>query len=692
MADPEHWALDTDAAHHAPDSRNLPDPDHLPAAEPDHPIAGKPLSEPSITLPDTFEVPPITPLTPDPDIAGAATTARDAGAALDVAMPRGGIRLLTGADARAHEIGPGITLVVPRDADFPEFEELAARFAPLSALRALGRGDDNLAQMSRRAHDDVAVLEQALRVYGYYDAEVAPEFVNPAAGGQVSVRFVIEPGTRYRLAAVRLGDLAASGDAPALTTAFALKTSDPANTDRILAGRTSLVAALGARGFAFAKVGDPALAVDHAALNADLALPVTTGGRYVFGTVTSSLPQFLNARHLQRIARFRAGKPYDQRLVDDLKQALLSTGIVGGVTIAPREARAPADPAPGIADIDVKLVRGPEHTVTAQGGYSSGQGIEIGGSWEDRNFFPPEGLVRVRTVLGTRQQMIGGTFRRSNFLARDTAFSADLYAQVLNTDAYDAHTLSAIFSLDKQSTLLFQKRWQWSAGLQAIATRELASGSAPGTRFTPYFIGSLPLKLAYDASNNLLDPVRGWRLSLGLAPAISIQNGPRSSYLVTRIDGSTYLHASADVVLAARVRLASISGTDIANIAPSQRLYAGGGASIRGFAYQAVGPRDSAGAPIGGRSLAEFSIEARVRTGLFAAGDKTGGLGVVPFIDAGQVGETGTPTMKGARYGAGIGVRYKTSFGPLRIDLGTPINPRPGDSRIAVTIGLGQAF
>ena len=699
MADPEHWALDSNAAHHAPDPRTLPDPDKLPEPEKqpaaDH--SDSPAHEPAITLPETFAVPPIVPLTPDPDIAGAVSAARDAGAALDVAMPRGGIRVLTGADAKSRDIGAGIALVVPRDADFPEFDELAVRFAPLSSLRTLGRGDDNLAQMSRRAHDDVAVLEQAMRVLGYYDAEISPEFVTlspQAAGGAgtVSVRFAIEPGPRYRLAAVQLGDLSGSGDAGALNTAFGLKSGDPANTDRILSGKARLIAALGARGFAFAKVGEPTLTVDHAADTADLALPVTTGGHYVFGTVTSSLPHYLNARHLQRIARFRAGRPYDQRLVEDLKQALLSTGIVGGVTITPREAQPPADPRPGVADIDVKLVRGPEHTVTAQAGYSSGQGIEIGGSWEDRNFFPPEGLVRVRTVLGTRQQMIGTTFRRSNFLARDTALTADLYAQVLNTDAYDAHTLSAIASLEKQSTLLFQKKWSWSLGLQAIATRELAAGSAPGTPFTPYFIGTVPLKLAYDGSNNLLDPVRGWRLSVSLAPAISIQNGPRSSYLVSQIDGSVYGHVSGAVVLAGRVRLGSISGTDIDNIAPSQRLYAGGGASIRGYAYQAVGPRDATGNPLGGRSLAEVSIEARVRTGLFAGDDKTGGLGVVPFLDGGTVGEDGTPTLRGARFGAGIGVRYKTSFGPIRIDLGTPLNPRPGDSRIAVTIGLGQAF
>ena len=64
----------------------------------------------------------------------------------------------------------------------------------------------------------------------------------------------------------------------------------------------------------------------------------------------------------------------------------------------------------------------------------------------------------------------------------------------------------------------------------------------------------------------------------------------------------------------------------------------------------------------------------------------------VPFIDAGTVSESVSPTLSGLRYGAGLGLRYKTGFGPLRLDVGTPLNPRPGDSRITVSVALGQAF
>ena len=108
---------------------------------------------------------------------------------------------------------------------------------------------------------------------------------------------------------------------------------------------------------------------------------------------------------------------------------------------------------------------------------------------------------------------------------------------------------------------------------------------------------------------------------------------------------------------------------------------------MRGYGYQEIGPRDVNNAPIGGRSLAEFSLEARVKLNAFG-----GNFGIVPFIDGGTLSTDALPDFRDWRIGVGIGARYYSSFGPIRIDIGTPLNRRPGDSRIAVVVGLGQAF
>jgi translocation and assembly module TamA len=93
------------------------------------------------------------------------------------------------------------------------------------------------------------------------------------------------------------------------------------------------------------------------------------------------------------------------------------------------------------------------------------------------------------------------------------------------------------------------------------------------------------------------------------------------------------------------------------------------------------------GEPNGGRSLVEFSLEARIRTGMF-----DGALSVVPFVDAGSVDRSSLPTFEDFRIGAGIGIRYHTGFGPIRVDVGVPLNKRPDDAPVGVYVSLGQAF
>ncbi len=692
LDDPKAWANQTDAAKVA-----VPDPATLLSPDAIAPLTGIP----AITLawPDAAELPAIVPLTPDPDIGAAAEQAKAAGEALATDADPGsgrGIGQIPGASVL--QITPQLALAFPPEVEtLPEREAVAARFGTLAALRKFGNEEDNLAQLTRRARQDTDLLQQVLRAYGYYDAEVFQSttgYAAPAEGSgpgpaidlkKVGVRFDVRPGPRYAFSRISLGDIAAAPDAAALTRAFALAPGDPVNSDKIVAERDHLITALGEGGHAFSKVGEPDLSIDHADRTGDLVVPVTSGGQYAIGEIHSSLPDYLSSRHLARIARFRPGDPFRKSRVDDLRQAILATGLVSAVTVTPREVKPAADALPGIADIDVTLAKAPQRTVAGLIGYSSGEGLRVEASWENRNMFPPEGLVRFRGVVGTREQLAGATYRRNNFFGRDQVLTADLYGQTRRTDAYNARTISFSTSFEKLTTLIFQKAWVWSAGVELLATSELPA--AAGSFRTTYFIGALPLRAAYDGSNDLLDPRRGVRVSLRLSPEISVQNGTRSSYVRAQFDASAYQPVSSRVVLAERVRLGSIPGASVNSIAPSRRFYAGGGASVRGFTYQAVGPRDALGNPSGGRSLSEFSLEARVKTGLMG-----GAVSVVPFVDAGTVGTTASPTLGGLRVGAGLGLRYQTSFGPIRIDLGTPLNPVKGDSRIGVYVSLGQAF
>ena len=192
----------------------------------------------------------------------------------------------------------------------------------------------------------------------------------------------------------------------------------------------------------------------------------------------------------------------------------------------------------------------------------------------------------------------------------------------------------------------------------------------------------MPTFVGYDASDNLLNPTRGFRLRANVSPETSVRGAARP-YARLMAEGTIYQPVSSSVVIAGRARIGSIPGIARNDLPPSRRYYAGGGGSVRGFGYQELGPRSPDGRPVGGRSINEFALEARYRFGNF---------GIVPFIDAGQVYEGLYPTLQDMRFGAGIGGRIYTNFGPLRVDVATPINRKPGESRIALYVSIGQAF
>ena len=555
---------------------------------------------------------------------------------------------------------------------------LLAQFNTLSVLEANRDDPANAAQIDRRAREDSQVLAELLRAHGYYDAAVEPR-VEAAAGGAYRVTLNAQPGPLYRYADVRLPGIEGAADAAQLRAAFAVDPGEPVDAAEASAGEAALRVELGRRGYAFADIGALDVEVDHATRTATLVLPVNPNGTRRFGTILVEGAPLFSAGHIATVARFEAGEPFTSPMLEDLRRALVATGLVSAVTIRP-VAREGTD----LVDIAVALDRAPLRTIAGEAGYGTGEGARVELSWEHRNLIRPEGAVRLRGVLGTQEQILGASLRRNNFRRRDQVLTGNILASRIDRAAYDASTFLVGIGLERQSNVIWQKKWTWSVGADLIASDERDVNIASGmTRERTFFIGALPATLSYDGSNDLLDPTRGFRLSGRFSPEASFQNGA-FGYSRVQLDGSFYQPVSDTVVVAGRARLGTIFGASRDRIAPSRRFYAGGGGSVRGYGYQRLGPRDPVfDDPIGGRSLAEFALEARVRVGNF---------GIVPFVDAGNIYTSPLPGIDDLRFGAGIGLRYHTRFGPIRVDLGTPLDPREGDDRIAVYVSLGQAF
>lgn len=563
-----------------------------------------------------------------------------------------------------------------------EAAAVAAEFEKRSVLQAERKDEANAAQVDRRARNDAELLAELLRSQGYYDASVEPRIETQT--GAYAVELAAVPGARYRFESVELPglDQAAGDEAAKLREAFAVKAGDAVVAEQVIAAGVALQVALDERGFATAKVGEQDIVVDHEAQVARLVLPVAPGPVAKFGSIhVTGRPPF-SARHVGIIARFKTGDRYERSEVDDLRRALVATGLVAAVEVT----QVPRDEGRTI-DLAVKLDPAPMRTVAGELGYGTGEGLRAEASWQHRNFFNPEGALTVRGVAGTQEQLVAVSLRRSNWLRRDQLLNAQALASHVDRKAYEAKTLSLSGGFERQSNFIWQKKWTWSLGAELIATDERDTVVSTGLpRRRTFFIAALPGSLGYDGSDDLLDPTRGFRLLGRLSPELSFQGGA-FPYARAQFDASAYRSVSSSVVAAGRIRLGSILGAGRDDIAPSRRFYAGGGGSVRGYGYQRLGPRDVDGDPIGGRSLAEFSLEARIRLKAFG-----GNFGIVPFIDGGTLSTDAMPDFKSWQFGVGLGARYYSSFGPIRIDVGTPLNRQTGDGRIAVTVSLGQAF
>lgn len=564
--------------------------------------------------------------------------------------------------------------------------DLESRFRSLSAL---DKGDGkaaNGAVIAARAREDEALAVRLLKSEGYYDASatsnVAPV---PNQENRVAATITVVPGARYTLRNITItGGETLPPNLP--REALKLKTGDDIVAATIEGAEAGVSLRLPQVGYPFVVVGQRDILLDDRQPIGDYTLPVDPGPRSSFGALTTTGNTAFDADHVTVLSRFKAGQLYDSRRVDDLREAMVATGLLSSVAVEPVKTGRINSDGTEVVDLLVRQQAGPAKTLAGSAGYGTGEGFKLQGSFTHRNFFPPEGALSVDAIAGTQQQGAGVTFRRANAGQRDRTVQATIRAQHDNFDAYEASTATISGRISRDSTPIWQKRWTYSYGFELIATRELRADPSLVRDDGTYLIAALPGQIGYDRSDNILNPTTGFRLSARVSPEFSQRvnaGGGTNTYVRAQLDGSAYYPVTDSIVLAGRARFGTIAGASRDAIAPSRRLYAGGGGSVRGYGYQELGPRDARNNPLGGRGLTELAIEARYRFGDY---------GIVPFFDAGQVTSKSTPSFSDLRYGVGIGGRLYTNFGPLRVDVATPIARRPGESKVTLYISIGQAF
>jgi translocation and assembly module TamA len=384
------------------------------------------------------------------------------------------------------------------------------------------------------------------------------------------------------------------------------------------------------------------------------------------------------------VTDLREGRTYSPREMEEARDRLLALGVFSSVTVREGEEL----DANGQIPIEVRVSERKLRYFGFGATVSNTEGLGVEGYWGHRNLFGRGETLRIEGSIGRIGQEKVSDFDRLNYSAAilfekpavvgpNSKFFSRFKTVYEHPDAYDR------FSAEIAAGLSYQFTREQSASVEAsLEYSDIEDYFHPdGQR---HLIASLPTQYVFDNRDNRLDPKKGFRALAFAEPAHDFFTG--ATFVKVRGELSAYraIDDAQRFVLAGRVATGSILGAPIEDIPADRRFYAGGGGSVRGYNYQGIGPKDPNGDPIGGLSYIELSGELRVQV--------TDTIGIVPFVDAGAVSEDeflGSARMK---VGAGIGVRYLTPFGPLRIDAAVPLNRDPGDPDFAIYAGVGQAF
>ena len=554
----------------------------------------------------------------------------------------------------------------------PDLEKLLTQISQLSELQS--KPPASLAGLRRRAEGDLERFRKALRSEGFYASKLDLRIAT--ADAPVAVTVEVQPGTIYLLEDYEIVYQGAPNPGEALPQRLEdldLELGMPARAPDIVAAEQRLLKALREGGHPLARILDREAVVDHALGALTVTLTVDAGPAAAFGAVSFEGLDGVEEDYLQDILPWSVDEPWDQRKVEEARLLLARTALFESIVIEPAER---VDEAGRLAMI-INVIEADHRSIGGGLSFSTDLGPGANVFWEHRNLLGRNESLRLAAQASTEERRAEATLRKPRFWRADQSLLSSLTLVDRENDAFDEQSVRAFGGLERSIATI----WTVSGGVGAeFARLEDEEGK------DSFLIYDLPLGVVRDARDDFLNPTEGTRVALTVTPAFgTIEDNV--FFVTSDLSASGYLSLDEEdrVILAARGRFGSILGEESAVLPANRRLYSGGGGSVRGYEFQTIGPLDADDDPLGGRSVIEVGAEVRVRI--------TEEIGVVPFIEGGIVGDDPMPDFdEDFLWAAGLGLRYFTEIGPLRLDVAVPINRRDRDDRFQFYVSLGQAF
>ncbi len=553
---------------------------------------------------------------------------------------------------------------------------LREKFEKLTNLSLERRPYPTAAAIRRMGAEDSRIVQRALQAAGYYAASVDFRIDGDTKDGEkLRATFAIEAGDKFTIAqhSVVYDD---QGDAgrPASFEAAGISVNNDADGATLARNQQAFLAKLWETGYPSARIIARRADARLASNEADAVYTFESGPRARFDGVEITGAKRTNVDFLTKLKTWEEGELFDRAKLVDYRDRLADTGLFTTIEVAPG-----AVSADGVAPVQVTIAERKQRTVGAGVSFSTSEG--------------PGGrlFLEYRNIAGrgerARGEIAATRVKQAASIELDKplpGFPGTAYGKLAfineTTDAYDARSIEISGGLAKN---WFDDRLETRAGL-GLETSKVEPGLAATAAVRPErnFFVSVPMSAVWDTEDDPLFLNDGVRATLYAIPYFGSDQFTR---LETAARSRLNFGADDRFTIAGRVRVAATLGQALQTLPVNKRIYSGGGSSVRGYDFQSVGPLDPNGIPIGGRSAVEAAIEAR--------GKITRSVQLAAFLDAGAVYSTSVPDFMGDYLvGAGVGVRYLSGFGPIRLDAAIPLEKRPTDRSFQLYISLGQPF
>ncbi|WP_149587539.1 autotransporter assembly complex protein TamA [Tabrizicola flagellatus] len=566
-------------------------------------------------------------------------------------------------------------------------EELTKAVTEAAMVRSLQQqGQTDPQDLLAAARSDYAHILAALYARGHYSVDIRilidgreaaaiPALEAPRAIS--TIRILVDPGPPFRFGQARIAPLAPGTELPE-----GFRTGAPAESGQVQSAVDVAIAAWREAGHAKAFVGQERVLADHAARRIDADVGLTPGPRLRFGPLTITGEQRMREARIRKIAGLPEGETFSETELRRAETRLRRTGIFSSVALTEDDRIT----APDLLGITATVVEQKPRRYSLGVEIASLDGLSLSAAWLHRNLLGGGERLGIKgeiTNIGTSLSGIDYglevTLDRPATLSADT--SAGLVLSYRHEDEID-YNLDA-FSFGLRFSHVFSEQLTARAGL----TYDTARGRDPGGRFDFRNL-SLPAGLTWDRRDVATDPTKGFYIDATAKPFLGF--GTTGSGLRATLDGRIYrsLGSGGRFVLAARAQAGAVFGPALLETPRSDLFFSGGGGTVRGQPYRSLGVAITRGfGPqflIGGNRFLAASVELRASV--------TERIGVVGFVDWGSIGVDGfSGDLANSHAGAGLGLRYDTGLGPIRLDVAAPISGTTGDG-VQIYVGLGQSF